>query len=702
MKRTAVLALAGLAFPLALAAQNPPAAPPAAPAAPAPLPLQVTPPRLAGDWDFWQGRLAHKAIAFVHLPADSAGGLLRLATGETPVPPFASVRLMGDSAFLAIAGQPVVLAGVLAGDTLAGQVTANGRALAPFWMVRRAAPPRFVSRYRLWPGPLSDSAFAFSTDTAVPMRARDGTILMSQVTRPVGEGPFPVILRRTPYGRRAGPNQNRYFAARGYIFVAQDVRGRFGSEGTFRDLAGQDDDGYDAVEWAAALPGSTGKVGMLGGSYEGWTQWYAAVKHPPHLAAIVPIVSPPDPWLNVPYWNMNFAVASVVWACLVSGKTNQDVSHLDVENGMKILPVARIPAAMGCHPEGYWDDWMSHTRVDDYWRGVSYQSRVPGVTVPVLGISGWFDDDGNGTTTNFVALGKAPHHPYQRMVLGPWSHRGTPDLLNGDFGDHPYVGQDELALRWFDHWLKGAANGVDTEPPLDLFIMGDDVWRRENEWPLARTRWTKFYLHSRGAANTSAGDGTLDTLPPRVERADTFSYDPGNPTPYIVDPRELELNLNEDYAAVHAARRDVLTYTTAPLPRDVEVTGPLSVTLWAATDAQDTDWHAMLLDVAPDGGAYRIQDGIVRARFREGMDREVFPVRGRPTRYTIDLWHTGMVFKAGHRIRLAVASAAFPKYGRNLNTGGDNNRDSTYVTAHQRVLHDRAHASYLTLPLIPR
>ena len=676
-----LLPLAALLVPAVLAAQNPP--------------------RLAGDWDFWQGRLAHQAPAFAHLPADSAGGVVRLRTGETAAA-FASARVEGDSVFLAVAGQSVTLAGVLRGDTVVAQVVAGGRPLAPIWMVRRATPPHYVPRYRLWPGPLSDSAFGFTVDTAVPMRARDGTVLMSLVVRPGGAGPFPVILERTPYGRRSGANDGRYFAVRGYIFVSQDVRGRFGSEGTFRDLVGQDDDGYDAVEWAAALPGSSGKVGMLGGSYVGWTQWFAAVRHPPHLAAIVPIVSPPDPWLNVPYWNMNFAVASVAWACLVSGKTNQDISHLDIEQGLRTLPVARMPAALGCGPNAYWDDWMSHPRVDDYWRSVAYQSRVPGVTVPVLSISGWFDDDGNGTTTNFVALGGAPHHPFERMVLGPWSHRGTPDLLNGDFGDAVYVSQDELALRWFDHYLRGVANGVDTEPPVDLFIMGDNAWRKERAWPLARTRWTRFYLHSRGAANTTAGDGSLDTVPPRAEPADTFSYDPGNPTPYVVDPRELELNLNEEYGRLEAERGDILVYTTAPLARDVEVTGPLSVTLWAATDARDTDWHAMLLDVQPDGSAYRVQDGITRARFRTGLDREAFPVRNQPTRYTIDLWHTGLVFKAGHRIRVAVASAAFPKYGRNLNTGGDNNRDSTYVTAHQRVLHDRAHASFVTLPLIPR
>jgi uncharacterized protein len=682
MRRSWLLSSVFLALlPLSLAAQNPP--------------------RLAGDWDFWQGRFVRRPVAYVHLGADTAGGWLKLLNGQQAAG-FAASRVAGDSAFLDLVGGPVVIAGAFRGDTIVGEVRLGARVLDHVWMVRRAAPPRVVVAYQLWPGRLSDSASATSVDTAVPMRTRDSTVLMSLVVRPAGEGPFPVILGRTPYGRLNALAQGRYFAQRGYIYVSQDVRGRYGSAGVFRDLAGQDVDGYDAVEWAAALPGSNGKVGMIGGSYEGWTQWYAAVMQPPHLAAIVPTVSPPDPWLNVPYWNMTFAVAGVAWACLVSEKVNQDIAQLDVAQGMRILPVRAMPTRLGCRPNAYWDDWMAHPLLDAYWRGVSYQSRLASVRVPVLAISGWFDDDGNGTTTNFVGLGRVPNHPFQRMVLGPWSHRGSPELLNGEFGDQAVIQHRLLALRWFDRWLKGVDNGVDREPPVSLFIMGANVWRQENEWPLARTRWTRFYLHSRGGANTSAGNGTLDTLPPRVEPADTFSYDPGNPTPYLVDPRELELNLNEDYARVHAERRDVLVFTGAPLARDVEVTGPLSVNLWAATDARDTDWHVMLLDVQPDGAAYRVQDGIVRARFREGFEREAFPVRNQPTAYTVDLWHTGLVFKAGHRIRVAVASAAFPKYGRNLNTGGDNNADSTYVTAHQRILHDRAHPSFITLPVIPR
>lgn len=659
------------------------------------------PTALAGDWDVRVGAIGRQVVAFAHLPADSAGGAVRQRVGGAVQGRFQSARLVGDSAFLEIV-PGVGIAGVLHGDTITAHLVRGGRQVRPLWLVRRTGPPAFIEEYHLWPGTVSESTYAVAVDTAVPMRARDGNMLMNLVVRPTGDGPFPVVLMRHPYGRHANLADGRFWAARGYIFVAQDVRGRFGSEGVFRDLVGQDADGYDAVEWAAALPGSNGKVGMIGGSYGGWTTWYAAVTQPPHLAAIVPWVAPPDPWLNLPYWNMTFTVAGVAWACMVSGTTNQDISGLNVDRGLRVLPVARMPEALGCQRNEYWDDWMRHTALDDYWRSASYQSRVPNVRVPVLAISGWHDDDGNGTTTNFIALARAPDRPFQRMILGPWSHRATPDLLHGEFGDRAWVNHNALALRWFDRWLKGTDNGVDREPPVTLYIMGDEVWRTENEWPLARTRWTRFYLHSRGAANTSAGDGRLDTIPPRAEPADTFSYDPGDPTPYIVDPRELELNLNEDYRDLHARRADVLVYTSAPLARDVEVTGPIGVTLWAATDARDTDWHAMLLDVDPDGRALRVQDGITRARFREGFEREVLAPRGRPVQYTIDLWHTGRVFRAGHRIRVTIASAAFPKYGRNLNTGGDNNADSTYVTARQRVLHDRAHASFIMLPVIPR
>jgi putative CocE/NonD family hydrolase len=236
-------------------------------------------------------------------------------------------------------------------------------------------------------------------------------------------------------------------------------------------------------------------------------------------------------------------------------------------------------------------------------------------------------------------------------------------------------------------------NGVDSEAPLDLFIMGDNTWRHEREWPLARTAWTNFYLHA---------GGVLNTTPPGQEAGDEYTYDPGNPTPYLVDARELELNINENYQTLHAERKDLVTYTTAPFEHATEITGPMTATLWAATDARDTDWNVMVLDVEPSGAAWRMQDGVARARFRNGFDRPVLLAPGAVSKYDIDLWFTSRVIPAGHRLRVSVASAAFPKYDRNLNTGGDNERDATYVRARQRILHDAAHPSSIRLPVIPR
>ncbi|HTH65670.1 MAG TPA: CocE/NonD family hydrolase, partial [Gemmatimonadales bacterium] len=238
---------------------------------------------------------------------------------------------------------------------------------------------------------------------------------------------------------------------------------------------------------------------------------------------------------------------------------------------------------------------------------------------------------------------------------------------------------------------------------IDDFVMGDNVWRHENEWPLARQRLTNFYVSSGGHAQTSGGDGVLDSVPPSAGApADTFTYDPADPTPYLIDSRELEESLNEDYTELNATRRDALVFTSQPLTRALEVTGEMTAQLWAASDRLDTDWTVMLLDVWPDGHAERVQDGLVRARFRKGMDREVPLVRGQVERYDIDLWFTSMVFPAGHRLRVSIASALFPKYDRNLNTGGNNERDTTFVVAHQRVLHDAAHPSHVVLPVIPR
>jgi putative CocE/NonD family hydrolase len=643
---------------------------------------------------------ARRRFGFAHFEGTGAESawLHRRAGGDLEV--IEGLSLEGDSLFLEYASGRSVRA-VISGDTIAGRIYQDGAPIQRMWFVRRSAPPIYEPYFPLWPGPVSDSTYAVEIDPAVPMTARDGTVLMNFVARPVGEGPFGVVMERTPYLRVDTAN-GVFWASRGFIYVKQDIRGRGGSDGILDMNAGQEEDGYDAVEWAAALPGSNGKVGMIGRSNPGLYAWYASIAAPPHLTAIAPVVATADPIRLVPYIDMVFSPTIVPWLCYTAVKeTLSDMSDLDVVSAFNHLPVIEAAERAGCPRRQFWDDWFDHQYLDDYWRALSIEARLDRVKVPVLGIAGWYDD-ARGNIRNYVGLDTLPDPPFQRMVMDPGAHKGI-DYVHGDFGPQARIDHRALQLRWFDHYLKGVDNGVDTEAPIDLFIMGDNEWRQENEWPLARTRFANFYLHSGGGANGSGGDGTLDTTAPNfAEPADTFTYDPGDPTPYLVDARELELGLNEDYAPVHSTRNDLLAFTTEPLTEEMEITGPMTATLFASTDARDTDWYVMLLNVFPDGRAERIQEAVARARFRNGFHRPELLEPNTVQRYDMDLWFTGIVIPPGHRLRVVVSSALFPKYDRNLNTGGDNERDTEFVLAHQRVLHDAEHPSHVTLPLIPR
>jgi hypothetical protein len=508
------------------------------------------------------------------------------------------------------------------------------------------------------------------------------------------------VLQRTPY-ERILPQAGAFWASRGYIFVAQHVRGRDVSDGNnFGDYDTDERDGYDAVEWAARLPGANGRVGMIGHSDEGRLAWYAAVSAPPHLAAIAPSAATGDPWRITPYEDMVFSPINVAWACLMRARTMQDIDDLDIGAALVHLPVSDLPQQLGCGDVPLWDRWLAHPTLDEYWRERAVTTNIARVRVPVLQISGWYDDS-RGPIDYTDALNRVPSHPLIRLVMGPGAHRGI-DFVAGDFGPQARVDRQRLQLQWFDRFVLGKDNGVDRGPQVDLFVIGDNRWRSENEWPPARATAESWYFSSGGSANSSAGNGVLDTIPPAGVAADTFTYDPAHPTPYPIDSRELETSLNEDFSAIESSRRDLLVFTSKPLSRPTEVTGEMSATLWAATDRTDTDWNVMLLDVFPNGRAERVQDGVMRARFRHGFDKPVLLTPGQVERYDIDLWFTSRVFEPGHRIRVSVSSALFPKYDRNLNTGGSNERDSTFVVAHQRLLHDAAHPSHVTLPVIAR
>jgi uncharacterized protein len=665
---------------------------------------------LAGDWDvyFAVGTTPHAGFegwrrqGFAHFVADSGGlhGTINWRAGGSILEVTRMVT-SGDSVTLSNGGSSAMRA-AWHRDTLVGVLGDSGRVTGPrLRLVRRAQPFAVETPFSPWPGPVSDSQYAVTEDTLVFMRTRDGARLASYIARPVGAGPFGVVLQRTPY-ERVLPKAGHWWASRGYIFVAQHVRGRDASDGdSFGDYDTDIPDGYDAVEWAARLPGANGRVGMVGHSDEGRLAWYAAVSAPPHLAALAPSAATGDPWRIAPYEDMVFSPVNVAWACLMRTRTMQDIGDLDLGPALPHLPLADLPQRLGCGRVKLWDRWLDHPTLDAYWRARSVTSAIARVRVPVLQISGWYDDS-RGPIDYTTALARVPGHPPLKLVMGPGAHRGI-DFVAGEFGPQARVDIRRLQLRWFDHWLLGKDNGVEREPAATLFVVGDNTWRREPAWPLPRAVPTHWYLASGGRANTSLGDGVLDTVPPSAAAAaDSFTYNPGDPTPYLIDSRELETSLNEDFAALNRSRSDALVYTSTPLTRPLEITGPMSATLWAATDARDTDWNVMLLDVAPDGTARRVQDGVVRARFRRGYDRAVPLTPGRVERYAVDLWFTSRVFRPGHRIRVTVSSALFPKYDRNLNTGGNNERDSTYVAAHQRVLHDRAHPSHVTLPMVPR
>jgi hypothetical protein len=536
------------------------------------------------------------------------------------------------------------------------------------------------------------------------LRMRDGVQLSADVYRPDAPGKFDCIMNRTPYLKSSGGSLmfGRYFASHGYAFVAADVRGRGDSEGTFVPYRNDGKDGYDAIEWCAAQPWSTGRVGTIGGSYNGKNQWLAAVEQPPHLVTMIAMVSPSDPFVEFPTGEP--LPLGISWNYLTSGHVLQNMDAVDWAAINWHLPLLTTDEAVGLPLQG-WRDEIDHPQLDAYWEPERYQNKFDRVQVPVLHISGWYDDEQVGTPLNFIGTttkGAPNVRKSQKLLMGPWPHAINSRSKIGEvnFGPTAMIDINGLFLRWYDAWLKGIDNGVKQESPVRIFVMGANRWVDENEWPIARTRYTKFYLHSGGRANTLYGDGKLSTEAPGTEKTDNYSYDPSNPVAFITDPSFEQIGGPDDYRAIER-RDDVLVYTSDAMTEDTEVCGPVTANLYASTSAKDTDFTAKLIDVWSNGFAERLSDGIVRARFRTGMEKQVPIEPGSVYEYKIDVWNTCQMFLRGHRIRVEVSSSAFPKYSRNLNTGAPLGRTSDMVTAHQTILHDQQHPSYVTLPIVP-
>jgi putative CocE/NonD family hydrolase len=543
-------------------------------------------------------------------------------------------------------------------------------------------------------------------DRRIPMR--DGVTLSADVYRPSTSGRFPVILTRTPYLKaprdKEGLERIRYFATRGYAVVAADIRGRGDSGGTFVPYRDEGRDGYDTIEWCSMQPWSTGKVGTTGASYTGKNQWLAALEQPPHLAAMVAMVCPSDPFVE---WPTGIPIPmDISWHHFTSGHMLQSLDAVTWDKIHRHLPLLTMDDALG-RPLPYWREMFEHAQLDDWWEPQRYQHKFDRIRVPALHVSGWYDDEQVGTPLNYA--GMVAHGPTaevrrsQKLLMGPWPHNvvAQPTKLGEvDFGPEAKIDLQATILRWFDHWLKGIDTGFMSEPPVRIFVMGANRWRDEHEWPPARAQAVKYFLHSRGRANSLFGDGTLSTAEPGAEPPDRYSHDPDRPVPFITEPTFAQIGGPDDFRPVER-RDDVLVYTTEPLAEDTEVTGPVRVHLHAGSSATDTDFMAKLIDVWPDGYAQRLCDGMVRARFRSGMERPSPIEPGRVYGYDIDCWNTSQMFKKGHRIRLEVASSAFPKYDRNLNTGAPLGKSAEMKTADQTVYHDRNQPSHIVLPVVP-
>ena len=554
----------------------------------------------------------------------------------------------------------------------------------------------------------------------VAVKMRDGVMLRADVLLPSADGNFPALVYRTPYGKHNAPSTWTTFekaVARGYAVVIQDVRGRYASDGEFAPYENEGRDGYDTIEWAAAQPWCNGIVGTFGLSYPGAVQWLAAVENPPHLKATIPAMTFSTPrnffysggvfdgsWLDW-IW-LNIAPDARQRKNLPGAKTHAEAVaswKQQHERLQTFLPLTDLPDLKQAAPFYY--QWLAHPPADPWWNWAELRGKYDRTNAAVLNISGWYDEayGPDGATTNFnglLAARKNEKNPRTATIIGAWTHGELERSKAGEreFGKSAAVDYDEIILRWMDHYLKGVDNGVDREKPVRIFVMGDNVWRDEDSWPLARAKDFTFYLSSTKPPESKSFALTSNPCS-QCERFTEFVSDPAHP---VSDPY-AEFGAR-DYRAF-AGRKDVLLFDTEPLAADTEVTGPIRAEIYASADVPDFDLWVRILDVAPDGTAYNLMSpglDVLRASYRNASLQPELLQPGKIYRLDLDRLLTSNVFKAGHRIRVQISGAFFPHFSRNLQTGKSEITTSEMRTGHIRIYADSEHASRVLLPEIPR
>jgi predicted acyl esterase len=539
-------------------------------------------------------------------------------------------------------------------------------------------------------------------EVMIPMR--DGIRLQSFVFLPDGDGPFPSLMVRCMYGTDAVTDRCQAFVEEGYAVVAQNVRGRHKSEGGPTGRHDFPQDGYDTIEWIITQAWCNGRVGTFGGSALARVQAATAfLAHPAHRAMCPQVL----PYGMMSRLGGSFFLHQIpMWYFYAqSGPELQPYDQIDWLPHLGRLPATSILDELGGPLELFHDVLTSPH--ENYFN-LAEPEQFQKLNTPNLIVTGWYDHCGTGPIdffTDTMEHGTDEQKRDTHLVIGPWDHSCDPDVIpDYDFGPAAKRDHHSPELAFFARHLKEDA-AAEQPAPVRIFVMGKNEWRDEASWPLERAVDTKFYLHSGGDVHGGWVRGSLTSAEPDDESPDRFEYDPSNPVPTWGGansgparvlpgrrgPRDQQITLYRD---------DVLVYESETLDSPLEVTGPLKLVLFAASSAIDTDFTAKLMDVAPDGNARLLSDGVVRARYRNGMDNHQFLTPEGPVRFEIDLWSTSNEFQVEHRIALAISSSNFPRLSRNLNTGGDNERDADYVTAYQTVFHDRARPSHLVLPVV--
>ncbi|MBI4763487.1 MAG: CocE/NonD family hydrolase [Deltaproteobacteria bacterium] len=566
-------------------------------------------------------------------------------------------------------------------------------------------------------------------DRDIPMKTRDGITLYADIYRPDNQEKHPAILVRTPYNKLNSAD-SEYLSAvdgafAGYAFVIQDTRGRFASEGQFFPGGQEGQDGYDTVEWVASEPWCDGQVGMFGASYLGRNQWQTAMEAPPQLKAIAPQITTAGPLSETRMsghieWEQSISWFATMAVDMIDKleKQGKDVSKMRESVTWALfhplevssyLPIKEIPyfnfegISQGFQPERV-EAILALFKTEEglYWD----YSRVK---VPCFHASGWYDLFSGSLFTNFLNMrrkgGSDLARKGQHAFCGPWVHARYLLPYAGDLHFGPLArGISSFAkehhIAFFDKYMKGENIEI---PAVRYFVIGLDQWKKAEEWPLSQTDWQRFYLHSGGRAQTASGDGLLSREDPANEPPDIFIYDPLNPVPTLGGrnlPTGRLVPGPIDQTPIEK-RHDVLCYTTPELKADMEITGPLKLHLFASTSVRDTDFTAKLINVYPNGAAYNLAEGQIRARYRKSLLKPELVTPGEVVEYIIDLAATSVLFRKGHRIRLDITSSNFPRIDRNMNTGNPFAQDAKGIPAMQTIFHESAYASYIDLPVIP-